>query len=149
MHCFMLTNIWDALSKGYMKKISGGRNYIWRYHGKRQFMSQWHVIELNSLAQVILKVVVVNGKYVINVSAIVKSLQVWPSDHREEDRSCAWSFYSLVQIFPKALHWRWGLYDGNFQTSLEETRPWPSSPLIVSRDSFSLWACTSFQTGGA
>ena len=24
--------------------------------------------------------------------------------HREDDRSCAWPFYSLVQIFPKALH---------------------------------------------
>ena len=30
--------------------------------------------------------------------------KVWPSDHREHDRSCAWPFYSLVQIFPKALY---------------------------------------------
>ena len=29
---------------------------------------------------------------------------VWPSDHREDYRSCARSFYSLVQIIPKALH---------------------------------------------
>ena len=30
--------------------------------------------------------------------------KVWPSDRQEDDRSCAWPFYSLVQIFPKALH---------------------------------------------
>ena len=29
---------------------------------------------------------------------------VWPSDHREDHRSCARPFYSLVQIIPKALH---------------------------------------------
>ena len=29
---------------------------------------------------------------------------VWPSDHREDYRSCARPFYSLVQIIPKALH---------------------------------------------
>ena len=29
---------------------------------------------------------------------------VWPSDHREDYRSCAWPLYSLVQTFPKALH---------------------------------------------
>ena len=29
---------------------------------------------------------------------------VWPSDHREDYRSCDWSFCSLVQTFPKALH---------------------------------------------
>ena len=29
---------------------------------------------------------------------------VWPSDHRENYRSCARPFYSLVQIIPKALH---------------------------------------------
>ena len=29
---------------------------------------------------------------------------VWPSDHREDYRSCAWPFYSLVRTFPKALH---------------------------------------------
>ena len=28
---------------------------------------------------------------------------VWPSDHREDYRSCAWPFYSLVRTFPKAL----------------------------------------------
>ena len=29
---------------------------------------------------------------------------VWPSDHQEDYRSCAWPFYSLVRTFPKALH---------------------------------------------
>ena len=29
---------------------------------------------------------------------------VWPIDHRMDYRSCAWSFYSLVQTFPGALH---------------------------------------------
>ena len=29
---------------------------------------------------------------------------VWPSDHREDYRSFAWPFYSLVRTFPKALH---------------------------------------------
>ena len=29
---------------------------------------------------------------------------VWPSDHREDYRSCAWPLYSPVQTFPKALH---------------------------------------------
>ena len=29
---------------------------------------------------------------------------IWPSDHREDYRSCAWPFYSLVRTFPKALH---------------------------------------------
>ena len=28
---------------------------------------------------------------------------VWPSDHREDYRSCAWPFYSLVRTFPKAM----------------------------------------------
>ena len=32
------------------------------------------------------------------------STTVLPSDHREDYMSCAWSFYSLVQTFPKALH---------------------------------------------
>ena len=32
------------------------------------------------------------------------TLKVWPSDHREDDCSCALLFYSLVQIFPKELH---------------------------------------------
>ena len=27
--------------------------------------------------------------------------KVWPSDHQEDDRSCAWPYYSLVQIFIK------------------------------------------------
>ena len=26
--------------------------------------------------------------------------EVWPGDHREDDRSCAWPLYSLVQIIP-------------------------------------------------
>ena len=29
--------------------------------------------------------------------------KVWPSDHREDFRFCAWSFYSPVQIFPRTL----------------------------------------------
>ena len=29
---------------------------------------------------------------------------VCPSDHREDDRSSHWPFYSLLQIFPKVLH---------------------------------------------
>ena len=40
--------------------------------------------------------------------------QVWPSDDREDDMSCALPFYSLVQIYPNALHWLtlrlWGLW---------------------------------------
>ena len=32
---------------------------------------------------------------------------VWPSDHREDYRSCAWPFYSLVQTFPKAYMSSW------------------------------------------
>ena len=37
---------------------------------------------------------------------------VWPSDHRENCRSCAWPFYNLVQIIPLWLTKRLGLYDG-------------------------------------
>ena len=40
-------------------------------------------------------------------SKIVKrpsTMTVWPIDHREDYRSCAWPFYSPVQSFPKALH---------------------------------------------
>ena len=40
--------------------------------------------------------------------------KVWPSDHREEYRSCSWPFYSPVQIFALWLTRRWGLYDGTF-----------------------------------
>ena len=29
---------------------------------------------------------------------------VWPNDHREDYKSCAWPLYSFVQTFPKALH---------------------------------------------
>ena len=29
---------------------------------------------------------------------------VWPTDHREDYRSCAWPFYRLVRTFPKTLH---------------------------------------------
>ena len=52
----------------------------------------------------------------------------------EDDMSCAWPFYSLVQIFPKALHSDWQ-GDGDYMTGLveaasEETRPQSSSPLI-------------------
>ena len=32
------------------------------------------------------------------------TLPVWPSDHREDHRSCARPFYSIVQIIPKTLH---------------------------------------------
>ena len=32
------------------------------------------------------------------------TLKLWPSDHRVDNRSCAWPFYSLVQIFPKGMH---------------------------------------------
>ena len=40
-------------------------------------------------------------------SKIVKRLRrrkYDPTDHREDDWCCAWSFYSLVRIFPKAFH---------------------------------------------
>ena len=68
-------------------------------------------------------------------------------------RSCAWPFYSLVQIFPNALHsdlqGDWDYMTLFVQTSSEETRPRSSSPLIVIRDSCSLWTWARFQTGGA
>ena len=38
---------------------------------------------------------------------------------------------------------------GLLQTSSEETRPWPSFPLIGIRDSFSPWTWARSQTGGA
>ena len=45
-----------------------------------------------------------------------KMCTVWPIDHREDYRSCAWHFYSLVQTFPISIAlWqtrRLGLYDG-------------------------------------
>ena len=64
---------------------------------------------------------------------------VWPSDHREDYRSCAWPFYSLVQIIPKATGLGW--------TSSEATLgSWSPSPLIVSRESFSLWTWAGIQT---
>ena len=37
------------------------------------------------------------------VSQTPSTSKIWPGDHREDNRSCAWSFHSLVQIFPKAL----------------------------------------------
>ena len=30
-------------------------------------------------------------------------VKVLPSDHREDDKSCAWPFYSVVKVFSKAL----------------------------------------------
>ena len=42
--------------------------------------------------------------FVIENSQTPSTSKVWPSDHREDDRSCAWPFFSLVQIFPIALH---------------------------------------------
>ena len=68
----------------------------------------------------------------------------------EDYRSCAWPFYSLLHIFPKALHsdlQGGGDYTtGLVQTSSDETRPWSSSPLIVSRDSFSPWTWVRLQS---
>ena len=29
---------------------------------------------------------------------------VWPSDHEEDDKSCAWSFYNLVQAVLEAFY---------------------------------------------
>ena len=80
--------------------------------------------------------------------------KVWPSDHREGDRVWAWPrpLQPCIDIF-KALHsnhqgggdyMTWGV-----QTSLEETRHWTSSPMIVSPDSFILLTWDSFQTSGA
>ena len=44
--------------------------------------------------------------FISSDSEIVKRLrrQIWPIDRREDYRSCAWPFYSLVQTFPGALH---------------------------------------------
>ena len=59
---------------------------------------------------------------------------VWPSDHREDYRSCAWPFYSLVRTFPKALHsdWQGG---GDYMTGLvqtsEATWSWSLSPCLL------------------
>ena len=79
--------------------------------------------------------------------------QNWPNDHREDNRFCAWFFYSLLQIFPKALHSdKQGGGDcmtGLVKTSSVETMPRSPSSLIVSRDSFSPWTWACFQTGGA
>ena len=36
-------------------------------------------------------------------SLMPSTTTVWPIDHRENYRSCAWPIYSLVQTFPKAL----------------------------------------------
>ena len=47
------------------------------------------------------------ANFVSSGSKIVKRLRrrkYEPIDHREYYRSCTWSFYSLVQIFPRALH---------------------------------------------
>ena len=63
--------------------------------------------------------------YVSSGSKIVENpstSKVWPSDHREDYRSCVRPFYSLVQIFPttNAL-WhikRWGLHNGTHPTLL-------------------------------
>ena len=56
---------------------------------------------------------------------------VWPIDHREDDRSCAWPLYSLVQIFPKALHSditrQLGLYDGTCPNLLRGDK----APILV------------------
>ena len=63
------------------------------------------------------------------------------------------AFYSLVQIFPNALHSdKQGVGDfmsGLVQTTSEETMPRSSSPLNVDRDSFRPWTWAGFQTGGA
>ena len=47
------------------------------------------------------------ANFVLSSSKIVKRLQRRKYDqvNREDDRPCAWPFYSLVQIFPKALHY--------------------------------------------
>ena len=55
----------------------------------------------------------------------------------------------LVKIFPKAFHsdlkGGWDFITGLVKTSSEETRTWSSSPLIVSRDFFSLWTWARVQ----
>ena len=60
------------------------------------------------------------ANYVSSGSKTVKPLTLdverRPSDHREDDRSCAWPFFNLEQIFPKALDSDYkgrGLYDGS------------------------------------
>ena len=84
---------------------------------------------------------------------IMKPLRhrVWPGDHREDYRCCAWPFYNLVHIFPEELHlsyqggWDYMYMTGLVQTSSEATWSWSSFPLIVSRDSFSLWTWARLQ----
>ena len=47
------------------------------------------------------------ANFVSSGSKIVKRIRRRKYDtigHREDDRSCVWPFYSIVQIFPKALH---------------------------------------------
>ena len=75
--------------------------------------------------------------------------KVWPSGHLKYYKSCVWPFYKRAQICPRASHS--DLQDdrdymtGLVQTSSEETRPWSSSLLIVSRDSFSPWTSARVQ----
>ena len=73
--------------------------------------------------------------------------------YREDDRSYAWSYYRLVQIFPSAMHCdgggRWGLYDGTCPNLLRGDKSSSSSPLIVTRYSFSPWTWARFPTGAA
>ena len=47
-------------------------------------------------------------------------MTVWPSDLREDDRSCAWTFYNLVHTIPEAFHSD-GQGDGDYITGLVQT----------------------------
>ena len=63
--------------------------------------------------------------------------KVWSKDHREDDRSCTWPFYSLVQIFPKALQlWlarQLGLYNVTCPNLIRDD----NALILVSSDSWS------------
>ena len=66
---------------------------------------------------------------------------VWSSEHREDQRPCAWPFYNLVQTVSESLHYylQVGLYDGHCLNLLRGDRVLIPVPLIVSWDSHTPW----------
>ena len=55
--------------------------------------------------------------------------KVWPSDHRQDDRSSAWPLYIIAQNFPKALYSDKG--GGDYMTGLVQNPLWGDKALIL------------------
>ena len=79
--------------------------------------------------------------FIVN-SETSSTSSVWPNDHWWDYRSCAWPFYSLVQI----IHLAWTIWRALSKPPQRRQGSWSLSPLIVSRDSFILWTWTHVQT---